>query len=291
MITESEVLGDPTLAAQAHMGTAGWDGFDSVLDAGELDTKTGETGTDFVRVTLFAGHPAGQPKSQSGGANGKQVLARMPVGASVPAKDQHVLVLFPTGYEECGGAGVCWAVGAPSKAKLPNVKDGEVVIPGPAGQLLRMPQDGSVMFGILEEDGTRSYWRLAPGDGEELSTPHLRRMAGPNGYDAWHSSGAGFGFGALAGVGGALAGLGSYITIKGDMARVHGTATSLGTDGGAANFAAVTALKAIVDQLALAIVTGGIDPQGGTVTFANAGAVGTTVAAYDTLSLDIGKVA
>lgn len=145
----------------------------------------------------------------------------------------------------------------PREASLvPNLRAGERCFYGPRGQFVRMHEDGAISA-CTTDDGTINghtlFWKLSPTDGFVMDLPWGRLSFGPNGFHVAHRSGARIDLGAIAGIASPLDALSSYATITAAIASINATAVSQGTDGGAANTAAVTALLALLTTMAASI--------------------------------------
>lgn len=141
-------------------------------------------------------------------------------------------------------------------ALVPNLKPGERCFYGPKGQFVRMHDDGAVSMHATH-DGTLSgfsiFAKVSPGTGWRVETPWGHETLGPDGYHVRHSSSARIDMGSIAGFAAPLDALGSYATISADIVSIEGSAVSIGTDGGATNAAAVTALLGLLTAMAAAI--------------------------------------
>ncbi len=160
-------------------------------------------------------------------------------------------------YAIQGRKGYAWLANDPRvSAKLPKLRKGESIQYGPKGQFLRMHEDGRITAcTYVDGDPNKHtiFWELSPDEGWRLETPWGRITFGPNGFHLQHSSGARFDLGAIAGLPAPLDALSSYATISAKVVSIEGTAVSQGTDGGAANLAAVTALLGLLGVMAAAI--------------------------------------
>ena len=112
---ERERLRDdaPDLRRYVEEGTVGWaDDKDSTSHGNDF-----EDGNTFLKVTLFEGHPDGEPTTADGRANGHRILARVsgPVWQT-PARGSRVVVVFPGGRIDRPGSGVIVAAPGPSPA-------------------------------------------------------------------------------------------------------------------------------------------------------------------------------
>lgn len=171
---------------------------------------------------------------------------------------------------------------------LPAIKKGESLQYGQAGQFIRCHADGAISLFTTDDatpNGRSIFLRLSPDQGLEFSCPWIRVSCGPNGFHVLHSSGARIDLGSISGVPAPLDALASYVKIQAAMCSVMGSAVSLGTDGGAANLAAVVALDAF-----LATIVAAIGSASG-VTPAQQAAIAAAQAAYTALSPNLGKVA
>jgi hypothetical protein len=88
-------------------GSVGWPGDDVVEDM--------DGDVTLIKVTLFAGHPLGEPVSSEGYANGYQVLVQptWPLWF-IPTKGQRVIIAFPDGDFQTPGNGIIIAAPGPS---------------------------------------------------------------------------------------------------------------------------------------------------------------------------------
>ena len=112
---ERERLHDdtPQLRRYVEEGTVGWaDDKDSTSHGNDFDD-----GNTLLKVTLFEGHPDGEPTTSDGRANGHRILARVsgPVWHT-PARGSRVVVVFPGGRIDQPGSGVVVAAPGPSPA-------------------------------------------------------------------------------------------------------------------------------------------------------------------------------
>jgi hypothetical protein len=291
-----DLLDTPDEAAQTicELGTVGWFGDDEVAEMGAADNS----GANYIKVTLQAGAPPGEPSTADGYANGHQVLARLLEPARyIPSFGKPCIVLFPGGKVESQGAGLCLPIGGPSQLKLPNEKPGEVCMHGEAGQFIRMKADGEISL-YTTVDGTTTgqsmYVRLSPKDGFEVSTPWCRFRAGPEGGHWEHSGGAAIRMGAVGGMPPPLDALGSYVSMSAAMAQVEAAAVSLGTDAGGASFAAKVALASALTAVSTALNAISITPAAvgsPVLTPGQAAAATAAISAATAIVDDIGKVA
>lgn len=151
---ERERLRDdaPDLRRYVEEGTVGWaDDKDSTSHGN--DFKDGNT---LLKVTLFEGHPDGEPTTADGKANGHRILARVsgPVWQT-PARGSRVVVVFPGGKINTPGNGVIVAFPGPSPSSrfgrdkmVLGDRTKDVVVVGRSVSLEATSQD---------QDGTSHY--------------------------------------------------------------------------------------------------------------------------------------
>lgn len=177
---------------------------------------------------------------------------------------------------------------------LPQVSPGESVMYGQQGQFIRTRNDGSVFVYTTDDNtvnGRGIYIKTSP-TGVEINSPWARFSAGVNGIHGLTNSGARFDFGAIGGLPGGLSSLSSYAKIEAAMVSIKAGILSLGTDGGAGNEAAVTALVNILGQIiqAISLITS-VTPGSTALTSALLPANGAAaVAAFTPTLAPIGKV-
>ncbi len=270
-----------------EQGTVGWSGDETVADLGP-----GTKDVYLVKVTLWKGHPVGEPLATDGSANGHQILCRMtwPLW-SVPDPGTQCIVLFPSGLVEAPGAGICIPTGGPTKVELPNPKNGEAFIMGPGGSFIRFHKDGGISMMTTDDgttDGRSLYIMLSPTKGLRVHLPWGKLTLGPDGGHFVHSSGARLDLGAIAGLVAPLDALGSYAKLQAAMCSVAGTAVSLGTDAGVANAASVTALVTLLTALGV-VIAAAVDPTG--IPSAAKATFATALSTALPLIVDLGKVA
>ncbi len=143
-------------------------------------------------------------------------------------------------------------------ASLPEAQPGESFMYGPTGQFIRCHADGSLSMFTTDDattDGRSIYLKISPTTGLEYSCPWGRLTFGPNGFHVLHSSGARIDLGAIGGLPDPASALASYAKMEGAVASVRGGLVNIGSDGGATNEAATTALVAYLDALVAAIAT------------------------------------
>lgn len=192
-----------------------------------------------------------------------------------------------------------------SQAIYGNLKEGESCmyaagIDGNAQGRVICKQSGAVALVTTDSNtasGHTMYLKLDPVKGFEMSLPWGRMTFGPNGFHVLHSGGARIDLGAIAGLPGPLAALGSYVKIEGGIASVKGGAVSLGTDGGAGNAAAVvllTSLLTAINTLAAAIAAVpaaiGVAPSASPAVATALAAVVTANTAYAATASAIGAI-
>lgn len=187
-----------------------------------------------------------------------------------------------------------------SQAIYGNLAAGESCLYAPASQArVMLKADGGVVIYTTDDntkDGRGIYFKISPTKGLEYSCPWGRMNFGPLGFHVVHSGGARIDLGAVGGLPGPLASLGSYAKLEGGITSIKGGAVSLGTDGGAANEAAVTALASYLASLVTALgaaftavgVAGAANGPAGATSLA--GAMAAPTAALTTLLAPIGKV-
>lgn len=180
--------------------------------------------------------------------------------------------------------GYAWLCNDPRiAAKLPKLRKGESLFYGPKGQFVRHCEDGRIVACTYVDGDPNKFaifWELSPDKGFELETPWGYLRFGPNGFHVRHSSGARIDLGSIAGLPAPLDALASYVNISAKLVSVEGSAVSQGTDGGATNQAAVTALVTLLGALAAAI-----DSKNGPTTTTTV-----AVAAAAAALMQIGKV-
>lgn len=173
-----------------------------------------------------------------------------------------------------------------SHGKLPQLKPGESMQFGAAGQFVRCHQDGSLSL-YTTDDGTPNgrsiHLHMSPTDGFEMACPWGRFTMGPMGIHLVHYAGGRLDIGALAGLPGILSALDSYATLTASMANVSGNIVSLGSDGGAANALAVQGLLTFLAALMSAIGTITISTPGATAMAPMAAALTTLTTALQGL--------
>lgn len=184
--------------------------------------------------------------------------------------------------------------------KLPRLKKGEVIVYGGRGQFTRYHEDGSIAHFTTDGsqanflDGRAVYNHMGP-DGHDLVHPEGRITLGADGVHITTSSGARIDMGPIGGLTGPIASMSSWIELEAQMISIKASIISLGTDGGAGNEAAVSALAVLVLQIidAIALITT-VSP--GVASLAsvglNAGVIAAlhTPAGLPTLLAPIGKV-
>ena len=225
------------------------------LRSGTAVSSYYEAGFLGISVDLDGGQKAGAPPMAPMHPYGFVSRPADPVAdaGGIPTLGCEVL------YGWDGPQGYVLPLGDPRvMAKLPEVQGGESFQYGPTGQFVRCHADGSISLFTTDDattDGRSIYLKISPTTGLEYSCPWGRLTFGPNGFHVLHSSGARLDLGAIGGLPGPLSSLSSYAKLEGGIASVKGGAVSVGTDGGATNEAATTALVAFLDALVAAVAT------------------------------------
>lgn len=163
-----------------------------------------------------------------------------------------------------GNQGFAWFGSDPRSAPLlPALAKGESMQFGAYGQFVRCHDDGSISL-FTTDDGTTNgrsiYFRISPTKGFEMQCPWGRLRLGPDGFHVLHSSGARIDLGAISGIPAPLDSLASYATISAAITSLQGSATSLGTDAGATNKAAVASLIAHLTAVSASLSALGATP-------------------------------
>lgn len=172
---------------------------------------------------------------------------------------------------------------------LASLRPGESLMYGPTGQFIRCDEDGAIMFYTTttgDSDGRGVYFKVAT-DGFEMSCPWGRFTMGPLGIHFLHSSGARLDLGAIGGLTFPLDAFSSYARMEAGISSVSGGAVSIGTDGGAANEAAVAALITLLTALGV-VINAAVDPTG--IPTAAKGTFATALSTALPLLVGIGKV-
>jgi hypothetical protein len=151
---ERERLRDdaPDLRRYVEEGTVGWaDDKDSVSHGNDF-----ADGNTLLKVTLFEGHPDGEPTTADGVANGHQILARVsgPVWHT-PARGSRVVVLFPGGQMLKPGHGVVIAAPGPSPAT--RFGRDKVVLGDRTKDVTVIGRSVSLEAASQDQDGTKHY--------------------------------------------------------------------------------------------------------------------------------------
>lgn len=151
---ERERLRDdaPDLRRYVEEGTVGWaDDKDSTSHGNDF-----EDGNTLLKVTLFEGHPDGEPTTADGKANGHRILARVsgPVWQT-PARGSRVVVVFPGGRIDRPGNGVIIAAPGPSPAT--RFGRDKVVIGDRAKDVTVVGRSVSLEASFKEQDGSNHY--------------------------------------------------------------------------------------------------------------------------------------
>lgn len=246
-VNESELLGAQADFAQTlcELGTVGHEGDEAVADLGESTNG----GVDYLKVTLYKGHPRGEPRTADGFANGHQVTARVLDGFwAVPPRGTQCVVLFPGGDVSAPGAGLALPLSSPKKRKFPNAKEGDYFFHGAGGQFVRARADGGISLFCTDtgtDQGRPLSFSLIPSKGLQIRLPWGTLSFGPEGFHLKHSGGARLDLGAIAGFPAPLDALSSYAKIQAASVSVRGV-PSVGTDGGTANTAAAAALASLL---------------------------------------------
>lgn len=143
-------------------------------------------------------------------------------------------------------------------ALLPIGQPGETYFYGSKGQFIRFHADASISI-YTTDDGTPNgrtiSLMLSPQEGLVYTSPWFSAKMGPDGGHLRHSGGARLDMGSIGGMPAPLDQLGSYLKIQAAMVSIKGSAVSIGTDGGAANLAASTAISTFLTALVAAIAT------------------------------------
>lgn len=153
---ERERLRDdaPELRRYVEEGTVGWaDDKDSTSHGNDFTD-----GNTLLKVTLFEGHPDGQPTTPDGKANGHKILARVsgPVWQT-PPRGSRVVVVFPGGHIDRPGHGVIVAFPGPS----PTARFGrdKIVLGDPSRtrDVTVLGRSVSLEATSQDQDGTKHY--------------------------------------------------------------------------------------------------------------------------------------
>lgn len=194
------------------------------------------------------------------------------IAASAPVWGQFGFVSRPAEPDGDGAAMAVFEVDGDQKtvtstrdlrmaAKLPDLKPGESMCCGFAGQFIRFHQNGGLTLFTTTDgtpDGDAIYLKLVPDDGVEPSpglvfeSPWVRVMCGKLGFRVLHSSGAELELGALGGLPAPLDALGSMAKLKAGIVSIQGGAVSIGNPAtpGLANEVSVIALQTYMAAVA-----------------------------------------
>lgn len=292
-VNESELLGSPADFAQTlcELGTVGHEGDEAVADLGESTNG----GVDYLKVTLYKGHPRGAPRTADGFANGHQVTARVLDGFwAVPPRGTQCVVLFPGGDVTAPGAGLALPLSSPKKRKFPNAKEGDYFFHGAGGQFVRARADGGITLFCTDagtDQGRPLSLSLIPKKGLQVQLPWGKLTFGPEGFHLKHSGGARIDLGAFAGLVAPLDVVSSYAKVQAASVSLRGIA-SVGTDGGTANATATAALASLlaIHETILQMTMTAINALApGTFTTQQA-ASAAAAAAYAAVAADVGKI-
>lgn len=139
-----------------------------------------------------------------------------------------------------------------------NLAEGDrAIVTDGAPRIVVKKATGAVAL-ITSDDGTtdgRTIYTRVFKDGWEAVGPHASIKVTSDGIHMKHSGGARISMGSIGGLPAPLDALSSYVKIEAAMISIKTAALSLGSDGGAANDAATTALWGFLSELVAAIAT------------------------------------
>lgn len=177
-----------------------------------------------------------------------------PSGKAIPNKMCTMLVA------DDGDEHHAWICGDPRiLAKMPREKPGERLEHGYGASFRRYHADGTITDWVSttnEPDGQGIFWQIGPA-GIVFESPFGSLRFDATGFHVRDRSGARIDAGS-AGLPAPFSALGSYAGISAGIVSVEGSATSLGTDGGAANELGVLALIAYLVQVSATLQALGI---------------------------------
>lgn len=154
---------------------------------------------------------------------------------------------------------------------LPQSQKGETFFHGPTGAFMRFKGDGSISLFTTDDNTTngRSVALVVSPTGLVFNFPYGRLTFDSTGFHVLHNSGARIDAGAVGGLPAPLDALQSYVSMGAAMARVEGSAVSVGPRTGAAQPSAgatvTLALFNALNGVLAALATPGaiIAPSGG----------------------------
>jgi hypothetical protein len=179
VVEETEALDAPPAPCPIQEGTVGWPGSREIVELG----KEAEDGprVALVRVTLFEGHPPGEPMTADGFANGRTILARLGgLVRHVPKRGTRVVVVFPgsgalgrPAFEAPGAAVILTVIGEDPPRFFGRAKtvldfgDDEVVIRARSIALVceAKREDGSVARHVVSVSGEGGAQVVSDGSG------------------------------------------------------------------------------------------------------------------------------
>jgi hypothetical protein len=173
-------LTPPTIDGDIAEGTVGWasDG-GNAIDLGDSPND----GNSLVRVTLFRGRDATQPPSQTGAAQGQELLCRLATTVlAVPVYGARVIVVIPQPWGMSpGGPVIICEVDPTLWKRFGNLVPGDRIIAAGAGQLvMKLGANGAWAVKTTIDGtptGTNVYLQIGP-LGLAFSSPWASAVGG-----------------------------------------------------------------------------------------------------------------